>query len=78
LEVIMDNRALAAAFNSWMDDYTKHPEKFERVEETAMRHLNERLDGAAPTYGDTCAAVLLQYIDEQAVSAAPGPVPGKF
>lgn len=58
-------RTFAEAFNAWMDDYTRNPEQFERVEESAMRHLNEKLEGREPSYGEECAAIFEQYLGQE-------------
>lgn len=60
----MDLTHVAAAFNRWMDDYTNHPGKYEIIERSALRHLNEKLEGKAPSYGDDCAAILFQYMSK--------------
>jgi hypothetical protein len=62
---LMNSEAVAKAFNQWMDDYTQDPSAYERIEETAMAHLNAKLEGQEPTYGDRCAAVLAAYIAKQ-------------
>lgn len=59
-----DSARVAAGFNRWMDDYTSDPAAFMDTHKSAMRHLNERLGGAEPSYGETCAALLERYIVE--------------
>ena len=55
---------MVAAFNQWMQDYTDNPQAFEDIHVSAMRALNERLAGKEPTYGETCAALLVAYMDK--------------
>ncbi|MBV7502088.1 hypothetical protein [Achromobacter sp. ACM05] len=57
----MDKQVMAKAFNMWMDDYTKNPERFEDISKAALAHLHERLEGKEPTYGEECAAILEGY-----------------
>lgn len=52
----------AKAFNQWMDEYTNDPKAFERVEETAIRHLREQLNGREPSYGESAAATFREYL----------------
>jgi|GEM_PF-3527703 len=54
--------ALAAAFNSWMDEYVNHPERFSDTTAAALKHLRERIDGREPTYGEVSAATLKAYL----------------
>lgn len=60
----MDTLKVSAAFNRWMDDYTKNPEAFEATHKSAMRHLNEKLEGKQPSYRDECAAILAEYMGQ--------------
>jgi hypothetical protein len=55
----------AKAFNAWMYDYIKHPEKFEREWKSVSTFIAEKSAGKTPTYGETCAAVLRRYIAKQ-------------
>lgn len=64
------NGNLALAFNTWMDDYVNNPEAFEATAGVAIRHLKERMNGVAPTYGEVCEATLLAYLQKQEVSKA--------
>ena len=76
----MEFSTAAAAFNRWMDDYTKNPEAYESTRITAMRHLNEKLEGQAPSYGEDCAAVFFEYlsnVDSAAAGPLPNPIPEK-
>lgn len=57
---------VAAAFNRWLDDYEKNPEKFENEWATIRQNLKEKADGVEPTYGANCVGVLSRYIDELA------------
>lgn len=57
----MDKDTMASAFNAWMDDFTKNPEAFTETHILAMKHLNEKLDGREPTYGEVSAALLQEY-----------------
>lgn len=59
------NGNFALAFNQWMDDYVNNPEAFEATAGAALRHLKERMNGAAPTYGESCEATLLAYLAKQ-------------
>lgn len=57
---------VAKAFDRWLDDYENDPEKFEHTWTTVRRHLKEKADGKAPTYGASCVEILNRYIDELA------------
>lgn len=54
----------AAAFNAWMDDYVNNPQAYESVYDTAMRHVSEKLGGHEASYGEVCAAVLVNYLNK--------------
>lgn len=54
----MTNEQAAAAFNSWMDEYINHPERFEREWEAVVTFLKERSGGREPTYGERCVEYL--------------------
>jgi hypothetical protein len=62
--------ALARAFNAWMDEYVNHPERFSSTTEDALRHLRERVEGRAPTYGEVSAATLRAYLNRMADTKA--------
>ncbi|MBA5069793.1 hypothetical protein ACSEN8_03480 [Pseudomonas aeruginosa] len=57
----MSPEVMSQAFNAWMDDYTKNPDAFQSQERLAMHHLNEKLAGEVPSYGQVCSALLMQY-----------------
>ena len=52
----------AEHFNKWMDDYIENPEKFARDWQTVGKHVEERMEGVEPTYGDLCLAYLEQVV----------------
>lgn len=54
----------AAAFNRWMDDYTKNPDAFEGTQASALEFLRDKLDGREPTYGERCAAIFQEYLGQ--------------
>ena len=54
----------AAAFNRWMDEYTKDPEAFMETHKCALHHMREKLDGKEPTYGDSCATLFEEFLAE--------------
>ncbi|EIU1671330.1 MAG: hypothetical protein E6X63_25800 [Pseudomonas aeruginosa] len=58
----MNNQSMSQAFNAWMDDFINNPEQFQSTEHSAMQHLNERLEGRAPSYGEACSAILAEYM----------------
>jgi len=60
----------AKAFNRWLDDYEKNPEKFEHTWATVRRHLKQKAAGVEPTYGEKCVEMLNWYIDELAAEEA--------
>lgn len=62
---MMSRAAVAKAFNQWMDEYTKDPDKFEATHKTAMAFLNDRIEGKEPSYGEECVAILDAYITQQ-------------
>ena len=65
----MNQAVIAAAFDRWMDRYTEDPEAFEKTAALAEQHLAERLRGETPTYGQRCAALLAEFVEEQATLA---------
>lgn len=54
----------AKAFNKWMDDFTNDPKAFSETYECALKHLNEKLQGKEPTYGEVCSEQFTQYLEE--------------
>ena len=52
----------SAAFNLWMDEFVNDPAKFQSTTEKAIKHLTERLNGRAPTYGESAAATFEAYL----------------
>ncbi len=52
----------SAAFNRWMDEFVNDPAKFQSTTEAALKHLTERLNGRAPTYGESSAATFEAYL----------------
>ena len=61
---------LPALFNEWMRRYTEEPEKFEAEFRTVGEYLKEAAEGVEPSYGEHCAAYLLNLRDELAVGSA--------
>jgi hypothetical protein len=57
-----DQTSSAAAFNMWMDDFVNDPESFQSTTASALEHLREKLDGRAPTYGESSAATYAAYL----------------
>lgn len=45
-----------------MDEFVNDPAKFQSTTETAIKHLTERLNGRAPTYGESAAATFEAYL----------------
>ena len=62
----------AAAFNEWMRRYIEEPERFRREWQTVQEYLAEEERGVKHTYGDTCAAYLMQLATE-GIAAPPPP-----
>lgn len=56
----------AKAFNQWMDDYTKNPEAYSKIEQESVAFLRERLSGKEPSYGERCAAIFSAYLTQLA------------
>ena len=54
--------SLANAFDAWLDENIMNPEKFEHTITMLKRHSAARLNGLAPTYGDSCVVTLLAYL----------------
>lgn len=54
----------AAAFERWMDDYTRNPGAFRDTQASALEFLRDKLDGREPTYGERCAAVFQKYLEQ--------------
>jgi hypothetical protein len=65
----------ADAFNAWMDDYTNHPELFNREWQTVGKYLAERNGGETPSYGAHAAETLQQYIDGHRIGKPSGVSP---
>ena len=63
-EVEQQKPNYAAAFNAWMDDYVNNPQAYEDSHDSAVRHLKEKLNGEEPSYGEVCAEVLVNYLNE--------------
>lgn len=55
----------ARAFNDWMEDYVNDKSKFETVRKAAERNLIEKLGGKMPSYGESCAAIFVEYLKKQ-------------
>ena len=58
----MTNEEMVVAFNAWMQDYTENPERFQRTSTSAIQFLKEQLDGKEPSYGETCAKLMTEYL----------------
>jgi hypothetical protein len=50
------------AFNAWMDEYMTNPKSFQTCHESAMKHLEEKLGGKEPSYGQVATATLFEYL----------------
>lgn len=55
----------AKAFNSWMDDFVNNPSEYESSQDSAVKHLKEKLNGEEPSYGQVCEQVFKQYLGEE-------------
>ena len=60
----MEREQMIVGFNRWMDEYIKNPKKFLETQQSINRHLLEKADGKAPTYGEHCAMSLVYYATE--------------
>ena len=60
----MNKEQMVAAFNEWIRQSTDDPEKFESNMTTAKRFLDETKSGETPSYGQICAAFMLQLNEE--------------
>lgn len=58
----MDAEKLANAFNEWMRRFEQEPERFESEYASVKRFLQEKADGREPTYGESCAAYLIELL----------------
>lgn len=65
------HRDLPRAFDRWMDEYTNAPHRFESTRQAAVRHVAERIDGDAPSYGVEATATLLAYVDRVTAEGEP-------
>ncbi len=61
--LVVSRSQLEAAFDRWMDDFSNHPERFEQIVSTVRRHLAERTLEQAPSYGQSCAQTLMEYVE---------------
>jgi hypothetical protein len=50
------------AFNAWMDEYMTDPGRFQTCHQGAMKHLEEKLGGKEPSYGQVATATLFEYL----------------
>jgi hypothetical protein len=57
---MIDQDTLAAAFNEWMRRYIEEPERFAHEIQTVRQFMATMADGNEPSYGDECAAYLLE------------------
>jgi hypothetical protein len=57
---MIDQHTLADAFNEWMRRYIEEPERFEREIQTVRQFMSAMADGKEPSYGDECAAYLIE------------------
>lgn len=55
----------AKAFNSWMDDFVNNPSEYESSQDSAIKHLKEKLNGEEPSYGQVCEQLFKQYLGEE-------------
>ena len=62
--VVANTSKFVDAFTAWMEDYTKNPEEFAKIENEALKFLREKLDGKEPSYGDVAAATFEQYLSQ--------------
>lgn len=58
----MTNEEMVLAFNTWMEDYCDNPERFQKTSYTAIEFLKEKLEGKEPSYGETCTALMNEYL----------------
>lgn len=58
----MTKEEMALAFNAWMSDYCDNPERFEKTSTSAIEFLKEKLNGEEPSYGETCTALMHEYL----------------
>jgi hypothetical protein len=45
-----------------MDDYTKNPDEYSKIENDALEFLREKLDGKEPSYGELAAVTFEKYL----------------
>jgi len=55
----MDQETMARCFNLWMKRYTEEPERFAADFQTVAEFLQQQADGEEPTYGATCAQMMV-------------------
>lgn len=60
----MTKEQMAAAFNEWMERYTKEPEKFNREWQSITEFLGEKGAGQIPSYGERCAEYMTRLAGE--------------
>lgn len=58
----MEMEVLAAAFNSWLEDYIEHPETFLEIEAEIALATQEASNGEIPSYGTRAAELLKHYV----------------
>lgn len=58
----MTNEEMVLAFNTWMEDYCGNPERFQKTSTSAIEFLKEKLEGKEPSYGESCVALMNEYI----------------
>lgn len=60
----MDKTRMALVFNEWMRRYILDPRAFEVEFQTVIRHITELSKVKTPSYGESCAAYMIQLDDE--------------
>ena len=66
---------MAAGFNEWMRRFEEDPTRFESEFETVRRFVDERSDGAVPSYGGACVAYLELLVPSTQVESGNGIIP---
>lgn len=64
----MNNAQMVVCFNEWMRRFIEDPVGFQREFETVNEFLREQSGGEEPSYGEACAAYMVQLAGEATAS----------
>lgn len=60
MDKILSQHDMAQCFNEWMRLYIEDPKSFDAEFVTVIDYLKDQQEGREPTYGETCAAMMIR------------------